>query len=171
MNDFSNVASFYEIERKFLVVNDSYKKKAFKKIRIAQGYIIDTPEKTIRIRIVDNKAWLTIKGPSFDGGMSRFEWEKSISYMDACALMVMCEGNIIVKDRYLVVVGIHIFEVDDFLETNDGLVMAEIELGRATECFELPSWAGTEVTGNEKYYNAYLALHPYQTWQEDEKVI
>lgn len=154
-----------EIERKFLVTSDSYKKEAFSKKRITQGYLSSNPERTVRVRIKENKAYLTIKGSSNESGMSRFEWEKEIPVGEAKNLLLLCEKGVIDKTRFEVKVGHHIYEVDEFYGENEGLEMAEIELQSETEYFETPSWLGKEVTNDERYYNSYLSKNPYKNWE------
>ncbi len=152
-----------ETERKFLTVNDSFKAEAVSSHRIAQGYIAHDGGNTVRVRILDGTGILTIKGPCFNG-MSRAEWEKEISLEDAEALLKLCHGGIIDKIRYIVPAGKRFFEIDEFRGENEGLVMAEIELGSEDEAFERPAWLGEEVTGNRQYYNSYLSKHPFKTW-------
>lgn len=153
-----------EIERKFLVTSDSYKKEAFSKKRIIQGYLSSNPERTVRVRIKENKAYLTIKGSSNASGMSRFEWEKEIAVDEAKNLLLLCEKGVIDKTRFEVKVGSHTYEVDEFYGENEGLEMAEIELKSETEEFEKPDWLGKEVTNDKRYYNSYLSKNPYQNW-------
>lgn len=153
-----------EIERKFLVTSDSYKKEAFSKKRIIQGYLSSNPERTVRIRIKENKAYLTIKGNSNASGMSRFEWEKEISVDEAKNLLLLCEKGVIDKTRFEVKVGNHTYEVDEFYGENEGLEMAEIELQSETELFEKPDWLGEEVTNDNRYYNSYLSKNPFKNW-------
>ena len=152
-----------EIERKFLVTGD-YKSKAFACHHISQGYISSGNGRTVRIRISDGIGYLTIKGPSLDGGLSRFEWEKEISLDDAKLLMQLCEGGQITKNRYLVRSGKHIFEVDEFLGDNEGLVVAEVELDSIDDKYTDPGFIGKEVTGDKRYYNAQLMRTPYKLW-------
>lgn len=153
-----------EIERKFLVTSTSYKKEAFSKKRIIQGYLNSNPERTVRIRIKENKAYLTIKGNSSASGMSRFEWEKEIAVDEAKNLLLLCEKGVIDKTRFEVKVGNHIYEIDEFYGENEGLEMAEIELKSETEWFEKPSWLGEEVTNDKRYYNSYLIKNPFKKW-------
>ena len=153
-----------EIERKFLVEDDSYKQMASSSTRIVQGYICRLQGRTVRVRLRGEKAYLTIKGPSLDGGLSRYEWEHEISGKEALKLMALCEGGVIDKVRYLVPWGKHIFEVDEFLGDNEGLVMAEVELDAVDETFERPPFLGKEVTGDRRYYNSCLTEHPFKEW-------
>lgn len=154
-----------EIERKFLVVDDSYKQMAYSFSRIAQGYICSARGRTVRVRIRDGKGYLTIKGPAEEGGLSRYEWEKEISLVEAEELMKLCEPGMIDKTRYLVQSGNHTFEVDEFYGDNEGLVVAEVELKCENEPFEKLSFIGKEVTGDVKYYNSYLMKSPYKNWE------
>ncbi|MFA9192590.1 CYTH domain-containing protein [Flavobacterium sp. FZUC8N2.13] len=153
-----------EIERKFLVTSAAYKKEAFSKKRILQGYLSSNPERTVRIRIKENKAYLTVKGISNASGMSRFEWEKEISVEEAQNLLLLCEKGVIDKTRFEVKVGKHIYEIDEFYGENEGLEMAEIELQSETELFEKPDWLGDEVTNDKRYYNSYLSKNPFKNW-------
>ncbi len=153
-----------EIERKFLVVSNDFIALAFAKIKISQGYISTNPERTVRVRIKGNKGFLTIKGAGNESGLSRFEWEKEISLQDAEQLLKLCEKGIIEKIRHEVQVGKHVYEIDVFEGENQGLIVAEIELESETEIFEKPSWLGQEVTGIEKYYNAFLSKNPFLNW-------
>ena len=153
-----------EIEKKFLVLNDSFKAAAFTHNHIAQGYLSSVPERTVRIRIKGNQGYLTIKGISNNTGMSRFEWEKEIPLGEAKKLLLLCEKGVIDKTRFEVNIGKHVFEVDEFYGENEGLVMAEIELDSETETFEKPNWLGEEVTNDKRYYNSYLSNFPYKNW-------
>ncbi len=157
-----------EIERKFLVVGD-YKAFATSSSHIRQGYILSGGGRTVRVRLRDNRGFLTIKDPSRDGGLSRYEFEKEISYDEAIALFTLCEPGIVDKVRWLVPCGRHTYEVDEFMGENSGLVIAEVELGNALENFERPSFLGREVTGDHRYYNASLRIRPYTTWTDEEK--
>ena len=153
-----------EIERKFLVTDDSYKAMAFHSDRIAQGYLCREGGNSARVRVRGDKGYLTIKGPSMDGGLSRFEWEKEIPESEAWELLKLCHGGIIDKTRHLVKCGNHTFEVDEFHGDNDGLVVAEVELENADETFERPPFLGKEVTGDKRYYNSSLTRFPFKYW-------
>lgn len=152
-----------EIERKFLVVGE-YKTQAFAQSRIIQGYISSARGRTVRVRIRDGKGYLTIKGASNASGTSRYEWEKEIPLEEAEELMKLCEPRIIDKTRYLVRSGAHVFEVDEFYGENEGLTVAEVELGSEEEAFVKPDFIGVEVTGDIRYYNSQLMKNPYTTW-------
>jgi CYTH domain-containing protein len=153
-----------EIERKFLVTSNSYKNEAYKNTRIIQGFLNTHKDRTVRIRLKGTIGFITVKGPSTNDGLSRFEWEKELLKEEAEALLKLCEPGIIDKIRYEVKFGNHIFEVDEFHSENDGLVIAEVELNTENEAFLKPSWLGEEVTGNVKYYNSQLSKKPFKTW-------
>lgn len=153
-----------EIERKFLVHSLVFIEEAIQSQKIAQGYLNSDPERTVRIRIKDQKGFITIKGKGDETGTTRFEWEKEINLQEAEALLNLCETGVIDKKRYLIPKGKHTFEVDIFEGENKGLIVAEIELSDANEMFEKPNWLAEEVTGDEKYYNAYLSKKPFTTW-------
>jgi adenylate cyclase len=153
-----------EIERKFKVKNDAYKAEAVKVVRITQGYLSSVPERTVRVRLKDEEAFITIKGATNDRGTTRFEWEKSISVSEALQLLSLCEKGVIDKRRYIVPVGEYTFEVDEFYGDNEGLVMAEIELPDENATFTKPDWLGEEVTGDGRYYNAMLVKKPFKHW-------
>lgn len=152
-----------EIERKFLVSGD-FKSKAFAWSHIVQGYICSAQGRTVRVRIRDDKGYLTIKGPSNEAGTSRYEWERELPLEEAEQLMKLCETGVIDKTRYLVRCGKHVFEVDEFYGDNEGLVVAEVELNSEDEEFEKPDFIAEEVTGDRRYYNSQLMKRPYKTW-------
>ena len=153
-----------EIERKFLVKKgDAYKSAAFSSSHIRQGYI-PADGATVRIRTRDDKAYLTIKGKSVNGGMTRYEFEKEIEMDEAQHLLQLCKGGVIDKRRYLVKSGNHTFEVDEFYGDNEGLVMAEVELGSEDETYEKPDFIGMEVTGDKRFYNSHLLSYPFAIW-------
>lgn len=153
-----------EIERKFLVLSNDFKKEAFSEKKIKQGYLSSAPERTVRVRTKGDKAYLTIKGLSNDSGLSRFEWEKEIPVDEAEQLLLLCEKGVINKTRFEIQVGSHVYEVDEFYDDNEGLVMAEIELSTEDEAFSKPHWLGNEVTTDKRYYNSYLSAHPFKSW-------
>ena len=157
-----------EIERKFLVQGD-FKPQAYQAMRIMQGYLCSVPERTVRVRVKGDKGYITVKGKSSGDGVVRYEWEKEIKVEEAHELLQLCEPGKIDKIRYLVKVGEHTFEVDEFYGENAGLVLAEIELRSANELFERPEWLGKEVTGDLRYYNAMLACQPFTTWSIPEE--
>ena len=141
-----------EIERKFLVLSDAYKAQASKQYEIMQGYLCKEPGKTIRVRIRDAHAFLTIKSGKLRPGLAKFEWEREIELEDAQELMQLCLPNPIIKTRYIV----GRWEVDVFHGHKEGLVLAEIELTDENEPFDRPEWLGEEVTGQPQYYNANM---------------
>ena len=153
-----------EIERKFLVTSTDFISESTTQLRIVQGYLNSNPERTVRIRIKGNRGYITIKGKGNESGMSRFEWEKEISVIEAEALLALCEKGVIDKTRYEVPMGNHTYEVDVFAGENEGLIVAEIELQSENESFEKPNWLGKEVTSDERYYNAYLSNNPFKSW-------
>lgn len=153
-----------EIERKFLVLSNDFIAEAFSKKRIVQAYLNSNPQRTVRVRIKDDKGFLTIKGIGNATGLTRLEWETQIALDDAEKLLTLCESGTIDKIRHEVKVGNHVFEVDVFSGENEGLIMAEIELQSEDEVFEKPHWLGQEVTNDERYYNAYLSKKPFKSW-------
>ena len=157
-----------EIERKFLVQGD-YKSQAVSSARIMQGYISASPERSVRIRIRGNEGFLTIKGASDASGLNRYEFEQKLTLPDAEALMKLCLPGVIHKIRYLIPAGAHTWEVDEFLDDNAGLVMAEIELQHENDTFPKPDWLGEEVTGDVRFYNAMLSKNPYKNWKTEFK--
>lgn len=154
-----------EIERKFLVKSEAFKKEAFKSTSISQGFLNSNKLRTVRIRITDEKGFLTVKGESSASGLSRLEWETEIPKEEAKTLLELCEPGQIEKKRFFINVGQHVFEVDEFYGDNLGLTIAEIELSFEDEVFEKPDWLGEEVTGKANYYNAMLSKHPYKNWK------
>ena len=165
-----------EIEKKFLVRNHSYQTQNSGQSHIQQGYICSDRGRTVRVRIRDDRGYLTIKGPSSDNGLSRYEFEKEIDPDEAQELMKLCEKSeetgkplMIDKTRYLVKSGRHTFEVDEFHGENEGLVVAEVELHSEDEDYLLPDFINKEdeVTGDRKYYNSQLLKHPFSTWPKD----
>lgn len=153
-----------EIERKFLVLSTLFLEEATQAQKIVQGYLNSHPERTVRVRIKNEKGFITIKGKGDSTGTTRFEWEKEIGIEEARALIQLCESGVIDKTRYLIPKGNHVFEVDVFEGENRGLIMAEIELSSSNEIFEKPNWLGEEVTTDERYYNAYLSKKPFTSW-------
>ena len=153
-----------EIERKFLVISESFIGESFAQKRIVQAYLSSVPERTVRVRIKGENGFITIKGKSNNSGTTRLEWEKEISLSEAESLLSICESGIIDKIRYEVKVGNHVFEVDVFSGENEGLIIAEIELQSENEIFEKPFWLGEEVTNDERFYNSFLSKKPFKTW-------
>lgn len=145
----------HEIERKFLVIGE-FKHVAVTSFRIIQGYLSSVPERTVRVRITDEKGFITVKGISNASGTTRYEWEKEIPVSEARELLNLCEPGIIDKTRYLVKAEPYTYEVDEFHGENEGLILAEIELPSEDAVFTKPDWLGKEVTGDVRYYNSML---------------
>ena len=153
-----------EIERKFAVKSTNFLANAKESYKITQGYLNTDKNRTVRVRTKGNKGFITVKGISSADGLSRFEWEKEIDIKDAEALLLLCEDFVIDKTRYLVPFGAVVFEVDVFDGANKGLIIAEVELQTTDQQFEKPDWLGDELTGDERYYNAYLSNVPFTSW-------
>lgn len=153
-----------EIERKFLVKSEDFKREASKETRIIQGYLSSVPERTVRVRVKGEKGYITVKGVGSESGASRFEWEMEIPVKDVEDLLKICEPGVIDKTRYEIKAGKHTFEVDEFYGDNNGLIVAEIELESENEVFAKPAWLGEEVTGDARYYNSMLMKNPYTKW-------
>ncbi|RMF61349.1 MAG: CYTH domain-containing protein [Calditrichaeota bacterium] len=156
-----------EIERKFLVIGNEWRNLA-KGILYHQGYLNTDPERTVRVRIVENKGFLTIKGIS--QGASRVEYEYEIPVEHARELLEQLCLFTLKKVRYKISYHGLIWEVDEFLEANKGLVLAEVELPDESYPVETPEWVGEEVTGDPRFYNLYLSQHPYRDWTDEEKI-
>lgn len=150
-----------EIERKFLVIGSEWRPSS-PGVAIRQGYLCFDPERSVRVRLAQDQAFLTVKGAS--EGARRLEFEYPIPCDDACRLLAMCRTGLIEKTRYKIDYSGRIWDVDEFYGPNQGLVMAEIELESETSEVDLPPWAGQEVTGDPRYFNLYLIRHPYTTW-------
>lgn len=148
-----------EIEHKFLV-SGPYKHLATDISHIVQGYLSDDPERTVRIRIRDDEAFITIKGPSSSDGLSRLEWEQPIPLDQARQLLALCLPGTIDKHRHIVPYEGHRWEVDEFHGHLEGLTLAELEVPSADTEFAIPPFLGPEVTGNPRYYNSQLRKHP-----------
>lgn len=144
-----------ESERKFLLKGE-FKQYAIKSENIIQAYISTTPGRTVRIRVKGNKAFLTVKGIQKPGTISRKEWEFEIPVKDASEMLDICLPGKIEKTRYYIPLGKHMYEVDEFHGKNEGLIIAEIELGSENEEFQKPDWLGEEVTGRPEYFNSNL---------------
>ena len=160
--------SGFEIERKFLVKKGGrYQQEAYSCSHVRQGYI-PCETATVRIRLRDEEAFLTIKGKPIDGGLTRYEFEKQITLDEAEHLLQLCHGGTIDKHRYLVKSpdGRHTFEIDEFHGANDGLVMAEVELSSPDEPFEKPDFIGPEVTGDRRFYNKHMIRYPFSLWRD-----
>lgn len=152
-----------ETERKFLVKTEKLCLPGTGR-KITQGYLNSSPERSVRVRLLDQAGYLTIKGKTNASGVTRYEWEREISKSDADELLTLCEPGVISKTRYEIIFKGHLFELDIFHDLNNGLIIAEIELSDENEPFEKPDWLGEEVTGNIKYYNSYLSKIPYIKW-------
>lgn len=152
-----------EIERKFLVANHSWREEVKVSMRIAQGYLCSR-RVTARVRVCDDKGILTFKGKSHDGGLSRFEWEREIPLGVAERLLLRCKG-VVDKVRHIVEFEGHTFEIDEFKDENEGLIVAEVELSALDENVTLPTWCGDEVTGERCFYNSFLSKHPFKSWK------
>ena len=149
-----------EIERKYLVIGDKWKQG--KPVRICQGYLNRDKERTVRVRISGEKAFLTIKGMNI--GATRAEYEYEIPVSHAEALLKICDGPVLEKNRYVVVFDNMKWEVDEFLGENEGLIVAEVELTSTDQSFNCPQWLGREVTDDPRYYNSNLCIHPFRKW-------
>ena len=151
-----------EIERKFLVKNDNFKKKA-KGTKYRQGYLNSTKERVVRVRTIDDKGFLTVKG--ITTGATRVEYEYEIPVQDADAMLdELCEKPIIEKNRYKIQNKNLVWEIDEFFGENEGLIVAEVELESEDQPYEKPGWIGAEVTGDPKYFNSNLIQNPYTNW-------
>ena len=163
-----------EIERKFLVSGEGWRAAADKVTAMAQGYLSGPPsmeaggaKASVRVRVQGEAAFLNIK--SVQLGASRQEFEYPIPVDEARALLALCTGGIVDKRRHYVRHAGHLWEVDEFLGDNAGLVVAEIELGAVDEAFARPGWLGAEVTDQPRYYNLALASHPYTQWPATQR--
>ncbi len=152
-----------EIERKFLVRGD-FRPHSSSSTRIRQGYLSSSPERSVRVRLAGERAFLTIKGKAGAAGMTRYEWERELPFAEALELLALCEPGRIDKVRHRVDFAGKTFEIDEFLGANQGLVIAELELDSEDESFERPDWLGREVTGDPRYYNSSLIGKPYRDW-------
>lgn len=151
-----------EIERKFLVATDGYRKLA-KPVRLRQGYLAATKSRTVRVRAAGDKGYLTIK----DGtdGLRRTEFEYEIPLQGAERMLAaLCEQPLIEKDRYTMRVNGHIWHVDEFHGENEGLIVAEVHLDSPEQTVALPDWVGQEVSGDPRYFNSNLVRNPYRKW-------
>jgi adenylate cyclase len=160
----------FEIERKFLVRNEEWRPLATGYKGIRQAYLSWENKSSVRIRIIDNAtATLTVKSRPVE--LRRLELEYPIPVLEAEALMPLRKGTVVEKARYRLPCGDLAWEIDVFSGDNTGLVIAEIELRHERQAIELPAWIGEEVTGNELYYNGYLAQHPFSSWTEREEAV
>jgi CYTH domain-containing protein len=153
-----------EIERKYLIKSDAWRESA-KGTVYRQGYLSTVKERTVRVRTIDDKGYLTIKGISV--GATRAEYEYEIPAKDANDMLdELCEKPIIEKKRYVVQHEDLTWEIDEFDGENRGLIVAEVELATEDQKIPLPDWIGEEVTGDARYFNSNLVKHPYSKWQE-----
>ncbi|MEM7797503.1 MAG: CYTH domain-containing protein [Cyanobacteria bacterium P01_C01_bin.118] len=151
-----------EIERKFLLRSDTWRSLAQGRY-YCQGYIPTQGKQTVRARIIGDQGYLTLKGPA--QGLSRSEFEYTIPVADAQAILAeLCQPPLIEKHRYRILLGEVVWEVDEFLGENQGLVLAEVELTHVDQVVELPDWLGEEVTGDPRYYNSNLVRYPFKDW-------
>lgn len=152
----------FETERKFLVADDSWRVQARESRTLRQGYLAIDGATTVRIRTDGTEAWITIKGAQ--EGLTRPEFEYAVPVGDAEALLALCGGRLVEKVRHLVAFDGRVWEVDEFLGANQGLVVAELELSEPDEIFGRPDWLGAEVSGDPRYLNSSLSLRPYASW-------
>jgi adenylate cyclase len=152
-----------EIERKFLVTGDAWRAEAVRAERYAQGYLAGNERSSVRVRVADDRAWLNIKGATL--GVERLEFEYAVPLDEAREMLSrLCVGHRVEKTRHFVPAGAHTWEIDVFEGDNAGLVVAEIELSQPDEAFARPEWLGAEISEDPRYYNVYLAEHPYSGW-------
>jgi len=157
-----------EIERKFLIADGALQEVSHlygEGVQYAQGYLSRGTGRTVRVRIAGTEAFLTVKGPV--SGISRAEFEYEIPINDARQMLMLCDGPVIEKIRRRIPHYGHVWEVDEFMGENEGLTVAEVELATADELVEIPSWIGKEVTGDPRYYNSNLTVHPYRLWRHE----
>ncbi len=152
-----------EIEHKFLLKNDNWRKEIYKSVYYKQGYLSSTDKNSIRIRISDSNAWINIKSPVVGRQRQEFEYEIPLSDADEI-LETLCHHPLIEKTRHFVNHQGHVWEIDEFRGDNAGLIVAEIELSSLEEEFTLPEWADQEVTHELRYYNNQLCKNPYKNW-------
>lgn len=151
-----------EIERKFLLSSSAWRSEVHQSYALRQGYLSSVPDRTVRVRIRGERGILTIKGRG--AGISRPEFEYDIPHDEALVLLALCEQPIIEKVRYEVKRGDHVWEIDVFEGVNEGLILAEIELGAEDEVFERPDWLGKEVSADRRYFNSSLVQKPFTSW-------
>ena len=155
-----------EIERKFLIHREKIDLTEVNATRIVQGFLNSDKNRTVRVRIKGKNGFLTVKGLSKNKGLSRFEWEKQISIKEAEELLGLCEPGVIEKNRYEINHEGFVFEIDEFFGENEGLWLAELELEHENQSYSSPGWLSTEVTGDERFYNAVLSKNPYKSWKK-----
>lgn len=152
-----------EIERKYLVKNEDWRKEEVTKVHMAQGYL-NQINNTVRVRLAGDKAFITIKGKT--KGIARLEFEYEIPVEDAKVMLTLSQTPIVEKDRHIVHYKGHVWEVDEFHGANEGLVVAEVELKSEDEVAEKPDWIGMDVSEDKRYRNTHLAVSPYSTWEK-----
>ncbi len=152
-----------EIEHKFLLANDDWRDEVSHSVHYKQGYLSSQPTSSVRVRISDSQAWLNIKSATIGNHRQEFEYEIPVS--DANTILDdLCHKPLIEKMRHFVQRGQHIWEIDEFMGDNAGLIVAEIELSELEEAFAKPNWVGAEVTADLRYYNNNLVKHPFKEW-------
>jgi adenylate cyclase len=153
-----------EIERKFLLQTDAWRAAVESRVLMRQGYLGGGTRSSVRVRMTDDKAWLNLKAKR--SGRARLEFEYAIPHSDADEILRnLCTGPLVEKYRHEIPAGPHVWEIDEFVGDNAGLIVAEIELSTEDETFERPPWLGEEVTEDERYYNFNLAQHPFSEWK------
>jgi adenylate cyclase len=155
-----------EIERKFRLIDDSWRNQIRSSTLLRQGYLANTTRASVRVRLAGNEGWLSVK--AMTPGRARAEYEASIAASDATEMLNrLCEGPLIEKWRHIVVYQDHAWEIDEFLGENAGLVIAELEIESEEATFPSPPWLGQEVTHDERYYNFRLSQRPWRRWPEN----
>jgi adenylate cyclase len=154
-----------EIERKFLLASDAWRGAVQRRTLLRQGYLANTARCSVRVRLADDSAWLSVK--AMTPGVARAEYEVAVASADGSAMLKdLCEGALIEKWRHIVAHAGELWEIDEFLGDNAGLIVAEIELDAVDAAFSRPSWLGREVTDDQRYYNFRLSQQPYARWRE-----
>lgn len=151
----------HEIERKFLLKSDAWRDRA-QGVTYRQGYLSTVPERTVRVRIAGDEAFLTVKGRNVKN--TRLEFEYAIPMADAEAMLKLCDGPLVEKTRYDISHAGKTWQVDEYFGENQGLILAEVELSSESEQPDIPDWIGEEVSGDARYYNSNLAKNPFSSW-------
>ncbi|MGZ4999268.1 MAG: CYTH domain-containing protein [Methylomonas sp.] len=152
-----------EVEHKFLLANEDWRQEIHHSVHYKQGYLSSSPMSSVRVRISDSHAWLNIKSATI--GSYRQEFEYEIPLTDANVILdELCHKPLIEKMRHFVYRDPYVWEIDEFMGDNEGLIVAEIELSQIGESFEKPAWLGAEVTEDLRYYNNNLTRNPYKDW-------